>query len=112
MSRLSLRIRLERLKQGYSSDMEYDALIVSKMANTTVEDYLKAHKDDVVRLFNTLNIPEEKRDKMTYSELASVLHTFYTKNPNSKVTESLLFSLSKPMTDYYEFWREKHERQD
>lgn len=112
MSRINLRTRLERLNRGFSSDTDYDACIVSKMANMPAKGYLKAHKKDMANVFEIMSIPEDKRDTITYRELAFMLHNYYTENPDSKETSELLLSLSKPMTDYYEYWREKHERQD
>lgn len=70
VDRISLGLRLQRLKNGYASDPKYVTSVIKSMGNTKIWSYLSSFEAERKRLIRILGISEYDMKYMTYRDVA------------------------------------------
>lgn len=76
-NRIPLKKRLERIREGYAGDEQYDISLITRLANIPILDYLEAFPMECRLLLYKLEIDEEIAPHMTFQEVARRVEYYY-----------------------------------
>lgn len=116
MNRISLQKRLDRLKNGESSDKAYDASLIKSMACLRVYDYLCLYPSEWNFLVRSLERPPKRKKwkEVTYAEITLQLEELYLNSADAAARQKfykLCKILAFPAADYYECKRRNRHAQ-
>ncbi|MCI8514141.1 MAG: hypothetical protein HFI93_05865 [Lachnospiraceae bacterium] len=96
-NRISLDMRLDRLKRGCASDPDYNIRVIRSWANTPLRIYMASLQEEFNRIGELLSLTENEKDTITYQEAAKRIDRI----TNQRTVYELLELLVDPFVQYY-----------
>lgn len=109
INKIPLNERLERLKNGYASDPEYNVSLLRKFAGIPLKEYLEGFlgKTGLTRLSIVLRLTREETAELTYGKAAAMAGRM---EKGSQQRCAVAEILAAPFLRCYEAGKENYER--
>lgn len=109
VDRISLSVRLERLKEGCASDPKYDVSSVKKWACIPICDYMAAFPKEYEKLLELLHLTKQEAETMTYRDIAIEVDNLLSTQSVTRDRDMLIAmkQLALPFECYYSIYIER-----
>lgn len=97
LDKLSLEIRLEKLKKGFPAHPEYITCCIRNMANVPISAYLYQFDDEKAKLAMMLRMDTETLDAMTYQEVAFLIYKRLLQSEDADTLRKVAALLAAPI---------------
>lgn len=102
VNKIPMKERLKRLQTGYASDPEFIISSIRAMADIPVRVYLISFPAEQQRLWELLNISEQKQETITYKKAAKYIKTIWLSQPNEIIAAEVIYQLAALLRKCYE----------
>lgn len=102
VDRISLELRLQRLKNGYDSDPKYVTSMIKSLGNTKIWSYLSSFEDKRERLGKILGLTEYDMKYMSYRDVAVKIREHPLGPIHRQLRDEAIMIMALPLFKCYE----------